>query len=528
MPALSCVALAYYSGFQLGQYSPFYTDELHYWNEISTLVTVGLHGGYSVINEMPSATDWSRFGPHGPGFPLVVSPFAWSFGWSTHSPVIFNMAWLSIALLIYFQSVPLNRVQRVSVAAFVSSFSPVLMFLPTAMQESLHQGIGVLIAAMIVRRATQALSESEKAGRIRDLAVAAMFAAFAFIRASWGMIYVLSVAIVPGRGGSLLHHRLLLGLAMLLLTFWFMQNFNSPATRINAFELLLQAVFELSPEKLGHYLDIAANNARGFFAVSSGHNSVAMILRYQALILLVYCVYRLIPWKAGGVSAASVQTIRFCLLLLLATTLLLVLFYEVGSWKDYRILAPSVIAATLAIASTDRRAWIVWVMVVIQLVALPQFSETFRLFRQPNFQQPTPAQMHIEDTLKQEVRYAPNSNPWCNTLLLFTPGRYEDADVASVWRVNPGIGVSLLMDTGSFDFPIRSRYVFLTPEAIEHMREADIDLTELMPLADFGDTGVLFENSAADCAATANVARNADIGCRAAGDVKLAGCDRNS
>ena len=219
MPALSSVALLHYSGFQVGQYIPFYTDELHYWNEVSTLVTAGFHGGYSVINEMPSAIEWSRFGPHGPGFPLVVSPFAWSFGWSTYSPVIFNMAWLSIAMLIYFQSVPVNRTQRISVAVFVSSFSPVLLFLPTAMQESLHQGIGVLIAAMIVRSVTQALSESEKTGRVRDLAVAATFAAFAFIRASWGMIYVLAVAIVPGRTGSLLHYRLLLGFVLVLFLF---------------------------------------------------------------------------------------------------------------------------------------------------------------------------------------------------------------------------------------------------------------------------------------------------------------------
>jgi hypothetical protein len=55
------------------------------------------------------------------------------------------------------------------------------------------------------------------------------------------------------------------------------------------------------------------------------------------------------------------------------------------------------------------------------------------------------------------------------------------------------------MDTGTFDFPIRSRYVFLTPEAMQVMREADVDATDLTPLADFNETGVLMDNGAADC-----------------------------
>jgi hypothetical protein len=128
----------------------------------------------------------------------------------------------------------------------------------------------------------------------------------------------------------------------------------------------------------------------------------------------------------------------------------------------------------------------------------PSFA-AFELYRTPNFQPSSASQQKIESVIEKEVRYRPGADTWCNTLLIFTPNNYADPDISRVWRVNPGIGVSLLMDIKSFRFPIRSRYVFFTMEGKALFDAAFFDWSTLDLLADFDEVGSLYLNSNSLC-----------------------------
>lgn len=89
-PVVFCVLILLYFGFDLLSFAPFYSDELHYWNEISSLNAAGFNAGYSVINEQPAKLEFLQFGPHGPGFPAVGYLYSSIFGWRLYSPVVMN------------------------------------------------------------------------------------------------------------------------------------------------------------------------------------------------------------------------------------------------------------------------------------------------------------------------------------------------------------------------------------------------------------------------------------------------------
>ena len=127
---------------------PLINDEVAYWNQIATFEATGFSGGYITVDERPSRLTWSHFGPHGPAFPVAYGLAARVLGWNYSSgPVFGALAFIAAATLWLL----LTRPPLLVTALLFASFWPVVLALPTTMQEPLHFAIGCVLAPLLLR-----------------------------------------------------------------------------------------------------------------------------------------------------------------------------------------------------------------------------------------------------------------------------------------------------------------------------------------------------------------------------------------
>jgi hypothetical protein len=119
-------------------FTPVWSDEIDYWREIYTFAHVGFGGGYHANNEIGAPVSLSHFVAHGPAFPMLLGPISALFGWGAASGPILNFAFLFAAMLGYFYLIRAGAWQ-LALATFSSLvFWPVLLYIPSTMQETLH------------------------------------------------------------------------------------------------------------------------------------------------------------------------------------------------------------------------------------------------------------------------------------------------------------------------------------------------------------------------------------------------------
>jgi hypothetical protein len=124
-------------------------DEVIYWNEINTFARAGWNGGYCTYEEMPCRAAWCHFGPHGPAFPLLYGSVARLTGWRPASGPFFNLAALALSCAMWLWVVrPDVRTLAVG-TLLVGTFWPLVLYLPTTMQEGLHFAFAFAIAAAV-------------------------------------------------------------------------------------------------------------------------------------------------------------------------------------------------------------------------------------------------------------------------------------------------------------------------------------------------------------------------------------------
>ena len=104
-------------------------------------------------------------------------------------------------------------------------------------------------------------------------------------------------------------------------------------------------------------------------------------------------------------------------------------------------------------------------------------------------------EIQIEKRIKSTIKYKPNINKWCNTLLIFAP----NSDNIELWRVNPGIGVSGIHKMELLQLPIRSHWIFLSEDELQKLIQIGVDYRTLRPVRNLGITGIIYENTLSGC-----------------------------
>jgi hypothetical protein len=178
----------------LSAFRPYINDEVTYWHQALTFGRAGFTGGFYTSAETTNPSGFTPFGAHGPGFPVLYGFLGRALSWHLDTPVILNLALVAAAT---WSCLALSRA-RVSrawmLAACLVTFWPLLLWAPTAMQESLHHAGAIALAGcMAGALATPAPS---LAARITGWPLLALLG---FIRPSW-LVLMPVWAVVSTRG----------------------------------------------------------------------------------------------------------------------------------------------------------------------------------------------------------------------------------------------------------------------------------------------------------------------------------------
>jgi len=205
------------------------------------------------------------------------------------------------------------------------------------------------------------------------------------------------------------------------------------------------------------------------------HAQVVVILAFLCFVALapLRIVVRRRSGRTGGGSLTTRWPADFPLFFhvtnLGSIAIALVLMYDIGSWRDYRTMAPHLLLSVVLFVIMPNRRWLILAILFVlsNLVFTPAFVQDFQTYRASSFSGVSSDVETFGASVESEVRYRPGADPWCNTLLSSWPG--GEALPLEILGVPSGIGVSLDY-SGGVAAPLKSAYVLTSQENYEILK----------------------------------------------------------
>ena len=447
------------------QFLPVWSDEVVYWNEAAVFAHAGFDGGYTIIQEEPARAAFSRFGPHGPLFPAAQGSIAAAFGWRPYSAFLVHLILVSVAAFGWTRW----GTGGTSGAAvmILATFWPLLLYLPTNMQEPTHFAFAFLFALAIERNLDG--RPDARAWAVLLLAVAAL------IRPSW-ILLVLPLFWRPARRGGVRSVVLLvLAAAVATVVAWGAFDALAAPSPHNT-RTLTRAWVEAPGEAFAQQLATTTRNLRQYVAFAEAGPQIVFryFLALFAALLAVRCFVR-------PASEARAQAIETAFLAIAPVMLLVVLFGEVESWRDYRVLAPHLLVALLVLV--PHRGWERWLWAVT-ILALPTHYLWFLDFHRDRFTADPAPMAAMRDATHATMPFVAGASPWQNTITV-----HAEQLQFPLLGLPRGIGISYVFDWDNLPDPVKSRYLLLRPQD-ESLLSAR---ARLVPLAST-PLGMLYRN----------------------------------
>jgi hypothetical protein len=469
-----------FSGSTLADFVPSYpNDEIHYWHEIATFAEAGFSGGYYTYNEQPAPAGFTHFGPHGPLFPLVYGTIGSVTGWRLSSPVVFNGLVLTLGLLAFFALTHARAREMLLAGAVLTTSFAVMIYIPSAMQESLHHGIALLLAGLLCRIA---VSPSP-----RTLALfVAVVAVSSFIRPLWAI--ALAPALLLGLR-SQMSRRLLItaGATLLLLAIsWYgWRLISAPVPGVQ-----LQVATGTSGISAGTAWDTAVNNVGHLTTEITNvfHEPALLSTTYLTLFVLIACIFlvaRQIVRERGRHIGGPVELTGAVVLLGLFAAILP--FYFDVAMAFNRVVMPFLLFALLIAVGLRRHRWLPLTVIAVNLMLLPKLVDAYQILRWGSFMYNRADLAATRAAFERHIAFERGSSPWCNTVLT------SQYDALQLVALPPGIGYSTTYGPLRPSFP-RSKYILIG----SNWPAGDLPEARLRPLTKLS-FGRLYLNREARC-----------------------------
>ena len=430
-----------------GRFLPVWSDEVVYWNETAVFDRAGFDGGYITIHEEPARAAFTHFGPHGFVFPVLHGAVARVAGWQPSSAFFINLAVVSLAAFAWSRGVRAGA--SPSAAFIVATFWPLLLYLPTNMEEPTHVAVAFLAALAIERHARGAGAAT--------LWTAALLIVASLMRPSWALM-VLPIGWRRARaGGWKAMAALVAGTLVATAVAWAAFDILSSPSPQNT-RALTETLRESPARAAGEAAQLVAKNLRQYVARTEEPPQV--IFRYFEALFVVLLVAGTVRARARTATddAAALET---ALLAFAPILLLVVVAGQVESWRDFRVLAPHLLVSLLVLVSARR--WERWTWAAT-LVFVPALYTGFLAFHQARFTgSPQPIEAMRAATLPV-MTFDADASPWRNTMLV-----HSDLLQFPLLGVAPGIGVSYVFDWDNLPPPVRSGYLLLRPSDVEQV-----------------------------------------------------------
>jgi len=481
--AIASLLLAVNFGATLRDCAPRWHDEVWYFNEIAVFHAAGWNGGYTIANEIPARAPFIHFGPHGPFFPALLGTLTRLTGLHLWSIPMLNAGLLMLASAAWLMSTRPTTSQAWTAAFIAMTFWPMVLYLPTSMQEALHYSIAFALAA-----ASQWLLRNPRDTAARLVSLGLVVAA-AQIRVTWCWVAVplLWVAFQPRSWKG----KLALGAgAAALVGALYGEAILVYAPFPNFMHDVLHSAAE-SPWSAMAMIFLHALKSVGHYLAPTRDNLVQVALRYQTLLIAGAAGYHVwarvrrerqlgvpatssdqvaIPntsnskWElprmiAGRQISAVDLAFGFVLLNLLCILGFVNAFYDVFDWRDYRVIAPHLLLSVLVLVGVGARQWLGGYAAIAVLVGLMVPTQFVRFHRERVAVDRTEIAAFANE-IEDFVVVEPGASGWDNTILL----HIDRLGSPLIAGLPPGIGAAPIYEREEGIFPARSKYVLLTPE----------------------------------------------------------------
>jgi hypothetical protein len=451
---------------------PLLNDEVAYWNQVATFAATGFNGGYITVDERPSRVSWSHFGPHGPAFALLYGLPAKVFGWGYTSGPVFGATAFVLGALLF---ILLTRPPPLLVAALLASFWPLVVALPTTMQEPLHFAIGCGLAVLLRR----VLTDEDGSTPMRSLlAVALALGAASLVRPVWALLAIPFGWYAGrrwGRGAGLVGAGA--GVAFAALCYAAFMTLAAPY--IDRGSPQLADVMSAPEEALRKTFRRATVESPRDWLFEEAYPLERVVRAELLAVGVLTCllsIRRSTPRSVKQVDRFVAATVAVLLAALFAMG-------TIGGWQDFRSTSPLLL--TMLLLSISAHPRLIWVFVAGQVVAAPAAISGFKQVHHDRFQLARrDAVDEFASNIRQQIAYDPALSPWGNTVLV-----HADQYKAPLMALPPGVGASAVVYWDNVNLPLRSRYVLLSPAESANVGTR----ARLRKLADT-PIGLLFEN----------------------------------
>ncbi len=447
-PLLGSVLTLTWSGHRLADYSPTApNDEILHYLEARAFATHGWRAGQFGVAEKPARASWSPFGMYGPGFAAVYGTLMrWTGTGVTAGPVL-NVAWVTLALAVYFALTrPANRT-TLFLAAFIFSYWPLYAWVFSWMQEAFHMAVAVLVAGLFIAHLR------EPFGRRRlllgSVTVGVLIAASA-VRVSWALLLPVACFTACGRdwrrGLSAIIAGCVLVLLCLKMSAWLCSPF--PLHR-DAF--LMNKVIDGDSSLADLGANVRYNVTLGFGSYFGSTLSTGVLIACLA----VPVVSVLVACRSPGARSWAMVVGSGVALVLLAS----IVVYKVTVSDAPRLIAVYLLLSLLIAAQApDKLLQLLLPCVMVYNLATigPSLDTVSWRYAAPFDRQPERIARFVT-SVAGKIVFDPAGDRWANTVL-------TDRLAPELAGLPEGIGVVFFFRARDIEGGLKSRYVICTPD----------------------------------------------------------------
>ena len=499
LPALSLTGMAsVYLGQSLANFHPHFSDAIMYWHQIKTFVAVGFSGGYYTVGEEAAAASFTHFYAWGPWYIALYGLIGKVVGWNLWSPMLFDVAAVTLALLGGLLLMRPNVGRLVLVWLVLLTYWPLHLYLPRAMQEPFHYAVAILLAGIFYR-----ILMYEGAVPHRFLGAALiMILGAALVRPTWILLVLPLVTIVVEKRpqaratrGSRFHQ---------VFRYWpllpacavvagiFLQFLYVAAPHPNRVASDVQLLLRAPVDGLQRLLAVTTAQGMTYLWPDSEY-PLWTLLRYQALGIVLWMTVLAFRRHGHDAGQAAPGTLpwsraerRTHILNLSLIILPVLMLYNTGGGRDYRVVAPHLLLSLLLLAACGRTR-VVAVMVLTGLLLTPSFLTAYKDLAPGQF---TDERTRIDAFAAQtagRLVYQAQGDPWCNTILF----PLRTAFLPETLAIPAGIGISFYRDNSS-PSELKSRYVMVDDESRDTLTGAfDLQFASTTAIGDlYRNTGI--------------------------------------
>ncbi|GAA3255613.1 hypothetical protein GCM10020216_092220 [Nonomuraea helvata] len=436
----------HYFNVGLLSYTPGWSDEIEYWHQVATFRTVGFGGGVYSVDEAEAKLPFLRFGSHGPAFPMLMSGISAITGWHPFSAPLVNLVLVAAAIFSYLALTRAGWLRAVLTGALVLTFWPMMLYLPSTMQETVHQALAIVLAGVFFLL----IRHDPRATRTLFAAGVVLLALASLLRPTWALLFLPLYFL---RGGTMSGRKLVLAalkaIPAIVAAFglWVAASTPFPGFVSHLSELTPRSPLAGTKLLLLHIWINAKGFAKGEW-VQVGLRAALLTISVAAVIIVVRHLRRGTADHHEDLVADSV----FHLLNLVPALVMVVLLYDVSDWRDYRVLAPHLLLSALVALARSERIVVILVLAA-DLALVGAFGAAFSELHRQHFVQVDPK----ATSLSRYIAYKKGAPAWENTLMVDMPN-YD----AGLLNVPAGVGLTLRIYGENRQ--VRSRYLLVTKE----------------------------------------------------------------